>query len=106
LTARRPRRREDIDAEIAAQRSVSMRDAGLRRIGDVTRWLMAGTAGLIGALALVAAGAFHGHSVSVTAPTAPATSSNQAASTSDGLPAPAQAPQPAVSAPVVVSGGS
>jgi hypothetical protein len=106
LTARRARRREDIDAELVAQRSASMRDAGLRRIGDVTRWLMAATAGLIGALALVAAGAFHGHSVSVTTPPAAAAGANQAASTSDGLQAPAQAPQPAVSAPVVVSGGS
>lgn len=83
------------------QRSASARDAGLRRIGDVTRWLMAATAGLVGALALLAAGAFHGHTVSST-PTSPAAT----ASSANSLQAAEQAPQPAVSAPVAVSGGS
>jgi hypothetical protein len=103
LTAHTPRRREVVDAELAVQRSTRARDAGLSRIGDVTRWLIAATAGLVGALALVAAGAFHGHTVAGTPPTATAA---QATSSANSLQAPAQVPQPAVSAPVIVSGGS
>ncbi len=93
-----------IDAEHVLQRAAMQRDAGLRRIGKVTRWLMAAALGLTGALALFAASAFHGHSVA--ASPSNASTASQSASTSSGPQSPAQAPQPAVSAPVVVSGGS
>lgn len=85
------------------QRSALVRDAGLRRIGDVTRWLIAAAAALSGALALFAAGAFHGHAIAANSPTAAAASVNQPANSLQG---PSQAPVPAASAPVVVSGGS
>jgi len=102
LTPNTPRRRDLPEAEIVAQRSAVARDAGLMRIGALTRWLMAGAAGLTGALALVAAGSFHGHSVNPSSSSAATAAANQAAA----IQSQTQVPQPTVSAPVVVSGGS
>lgn len=91
------------------------RDAGLRRIRAVTRWVAAGVVALSGALALIAADAFHGHTVSNTpssSSTSPGTSSGSQAqtqapaSTGDPVQQPTQAPQPTQEAPVVSSGGS
>jgi len=81
------------------------RDAGLRRISSVTRWLALGVFGLSGLLALVASHAFHGRTVpSTTAPAAQVVS--PAASSSGGLSPAASAPAPVQTQPVVVSGGS
>jgi hypothetical protein len=88
------------------------RDAGLRRIRAVTRWVAAGVVALSGALALIAADAFHGHTVSNTRSSSSSTSSGSQAqtqapaSTGDPIQQPAQAPQPTQEAPVVSSGGS
>lgn len=100
-------------AEIATRRAVLMRDAGLRRISTVTRWVIAGAVGLSGALALIAANAFHGRTLSSSpssqtpvtqqAPTAPQTPS---VSSSQGPQAPQQVPAQTPAPPVVVSGGS
>jgi len=102
-------RAQQLSAAAHAQRqAVATRDAGLWRIGSVTRWLLAGAIGSTAALALLAAGTFHGHTVS-SAPPAPASA---AASTAAGagagssLAGPSQAPAPAAAPPVVVSGGS
>ena len=86
------------------------RDAGLRRISAVTRWTAAAVVALSAGLALIAAKAFHGHSVAATSPgataspQAPATDPSQVAPTQ--LQQPAQAPVTVQQAPVVVSGGS
>lgn len=87
------------------------RDAGLRRISAVTRWLTGAAVALSGGLALLAAHAFHGHTVSNTAQTngqAGIAQSSTSSTTSNSLQPPAQAPAPAPApaAPVVVSGGS
>lgn len=91
------------------------RDAGLRRIWAVTRWVTAGVVVLTGALALIAAHAFHGRTISNTpssSRSSPGTSSDSPAQTqppaSTGVPIqqPAQAPQPTQAPPVVASGGS
>jgi hypothetical protein len=86
------------------------RDAGLLRISVVTRWLTAGAVAASGALALIAANAFHGHTLSNTSSTSQTAVSqtSSAASTASGLQPPAQAPAPVQTpvAPVVVSGGS
>jgi hypothetical protein len=83
------------------------RDAGLRRISAVTRWLTAGAVAASGALALIAANAFHGHTLSNTSSTSQtAVSQSSTASTASGLQPPAQAPVQTPAAPVVVSGGS
>jgi hypothetical protein len=85
------------------------RDAGLRRISAVTRWTVAAVVALSGALALVAANAFHGHTVATT-PSSATTSPAQTPTPSQGSPTqlqqPAQAPAPVQQVPVVVSGGS
>jgi hypothetical protein len=96
-------------AEIATRRAVMARDAGLRRISAVTRWLTAAAVALSGALALIAANAFHGHTLSNTAQTTSQTGVGQtstSSTTSNGLQPPAQAPAATPAAPVVVSGGS
>jgi hypothetical protein len=68
-------------------RAVSARDAGLRRVSAVTRWLVLGALALSGALALIASQAFR-------------------ASGSEALTPAAAAPTATPAAPVVVSGGS
>ena len=96
--------------EAATRRAVLARDAGLRRISTVTRWVIAGAVALSGALALIAANAFHGRTISNSSSSqtpvtqqAPATPS---VSSSQGPQAPQQAPAQTPAAPVVVSGGS
>ena len=99
-------------AETATRRAVIARDAGLRRISTVTRWVIAAAVGLSGALALIAANAFHGRTISnssssqtpATQQQAPATPATP--SVSQGPQAPQQAPAQTPAAPVVVSGGS
>jgi cytoskeletal protein RodZ len=56
-------------AEAATRRAIRARDAGLRRINAVTRGLVAAVVALSGALAVLAANGFHGHTLaSRTAP--------------------------------------
>jgi hypothetical protein len=110
-------RRASIDAEeIAGRRAVMARDAGLRRISRVTRRVVLGAIALSGGLAVTAANAFHGHTITTGSPsssstqasspsTQPSSSSTQS-TTSSGLSAPAQTPAPTPVQPVVVSGGS
>jgi hypothetical protein len=89
------------------------RDAGLRRISAVTRWTTAAVVALSAGLALIAAKAFHGHTVTSTpsgststpAAQTPASGQSQVAPAA-GLQQPTQAPAPAQQVPVVVSGGS
>jgi hypothetical protein len=86
------------------RRAVSARDAGLRRITAVTRWLVVGVVGLSGALALIASQAFHGRTVSNASASSPAVQAP--AANSEGLSPANVAPTPTPTAPVVVSGGS
>ena len=105
--------------EPSPRRAVLARDAGLRRISKITRWLVGGALGLSGALALLAANAFHGRTVTTPAhpttptSTAPATTTPSTTTPSTATPDPAnhiqpptQAPTPTPATPVVVSGGS
>jgi hypothetical protein len=100
--------RTETPAEIATGRAVLARDAGLLRISAVTCWLIAGALALSGALALLAAGAFHGRTLSNTSSgtAPPVTQTSAPSNTPSGLQPPAQAPVQTSSAPVVVSGGS
>jgi hypothetical protein len=109
------RRSRALPLETATRRAMMARDAGLRRIRAVTRWVAAGVVVLSGALALIAARAFHGRTISNTpssSSSSPGTSSGSAAQTqppaSSGVPIqqPAQAPAPTQAPPVVASGGS
>jgi hypothetical protein len=69
------------------------RDAALRRLRGVNRWLLAGSAALTGVLTDVAANAFPGHSKRAATPSAkPHHSSSKA------LKPPSQAPRPATTA--------
>jgi hypothetical protein len=123
VSPQRPRWEAQRAAEIATRRAVLARDAGLRRVSLVTRWMVAGAVGLSGALALLAANAFHGHTIqsapsssttnepsgqTTPATTTPATTAPATTTpSSGGLQPPSQAPAPAPApAPVVVSGGS
>jgi hypothetical protein len=108
MSPRLPRSPGDSPAEIATRRAVLARDAGLQRISAVTRWLTAGVVGLSGALALLAAHAFQGHTLSNASTTTPAQVTQPAApaSTQSDLQQPSQAPVQTPAAPVVVSGGS
>ncbi len=108
MSPRLPRSRGASPAEIATRRAVLARDAGLLRISAVTRWLTAGVLALSGALALLAANAFHGRTLSNTSTTSPApvTQTSAPSNTPSGLQPPAQTPVQTAAAPVVVSGGS
>jgi hypothetical protein len=86
------------------------RDAGLQRISALTRGLIAGVVALSGALAVIAANGFHGHThqnAAVQTQTTQ-TQTNAPSSASSALqpasqpPVQVQTPAP----PVVVSGGS
>lgn len=97
------------------RRAAVARDAGLRRIAAVTRWTVAAIVVLTGALALIAAKAFPGHSVSstrasVTPASTPATTTptttTPTTTTTPELQQPAQAPASTQQAPVATSGGS
>jgi hypothetical protein len=96
-------------------RAVDAREAGLELIRRANRWLIAATVAAAGMFSLLAAHAFHGHTVA----TGEAASSSSAVSPAgspsgvpqsaggSGLQAPVQAPAPAPAAPApVVSGGS
>lgn len=108
MSPRLPRSPSAGPEEIATRRAVLARDAGLQRISAVTRWLTAGVVGLSGALALLAAHAFHGHTLSNASTTTPSPVTQPAApaSTAGELQQPSQAPVQTPAAPVVVSGGS
>lgn len=103
----------------AVRPAVGARDAGLELIRRVNRWLIAGAVAAAGLLSLLAANAFHGHTVtsggaaSSSGGSLSSSSSSGAASSSSsnaggsGLQGPGQAPAPAPAAPApVVSGGS
>ena len=64
MSRRVPRSRAAV--ETATRRAMMARDAGLRRIAAVTRWTAVAVVALSGALALIAAKAFHGHTVTST----------------------------------------
>lgn len=97
--------------------SSASRDFGIERIGRTTRFLAVGGLVAGGVLSGVVANALPGHSannrISATPPASsgddgssfPAPSATDP-STSQGLSAPTQAPQPTQSAPVASSGGS
>jgi hypothetical protein len=113
LSARSPRSRGLNQAELATRRAVIARDAGLRRISAITRGAIAGAVTLSGALAVIAASGFHGHTSSTTAAqtrtTQTQTTQTQTtatSSTSSALQPPSQAPVQTPAAPVVASGGS
>lgn len=121
-----PRRsRAGSAVDTATRRAVTARDAGLRRIGAVTRWSAAAVIALSGALALIAAKGFHGHTTTATqagssqtttpAVTNPATTTpavttpatTTPATTTPSVQQPSQAPSPYVQQPpVAISGGS
>jgi hypothetical protein len=88
-------------------RAVSARDAGLRRVSAVTRWLVLGALALSGALALIASQAFHGRTtLSNASARGPSSAVGARASGSEALTPAAAAPTATPAAPVVVSGGS
>ena len=101
-----------------ASRSVTSRDAGLALISRINRWMIAGAVGFAGAISLVAARSFHGHTVSSSgtavsqpaqSPSSSSTGAGASGASGSGLSQPPQAPAPAPaqSAPApVVSGGS
>jgi hypothetical protein len=98
--------------------AIAARDAGLGRIRSVNRAMLLGALALSAALSAVAARSFGGRTLhsgsasSAAASPAQPSVSQAAASPTDpssgagGLQSPAQAPDPAASAPAVVSGGS
>ncbi|MGZ4227171.1 MAG: hypothetical protein ACXVHX_16570 [Solirubrobacteraceae bacterium] len=91
--------------------AIETREAGMDLVHRVNRWLVAGAVSAAGFLSLVAAHAFHGHSVAVGGATSSASrgvQQSQAPSRAGGgFGSPAQAPAPATPGPgAVVSGGS
>lgn len=95
------------------RRAVQARDAGLRKISSVTRWVIAGAVGLSGALALIAANSFHGRTIQ-SSPSSQTPSSQQlpastpapSSTAAEAPQAPQQAPVQTPAQPAVVSGGS
>lgn len=86
--------------------SSERRDAGLRLISRINRWMVAGAVGLTGVISLVAEHSFRGRTVTAAGaiqrqPAAPSSSSSGSAGASapssdeGGLQQPAQAPAPA-----------
>ena len=112
--SRRPADDQRRRAEIATRRAAMARDAGLQRISTMTRWMIAAIIGLSGALALIAANAFHGRTISsgtsgsssASQTTTPATTTPATTTPANGLQSPDQAPVQTPSAPVISSGGS
>jgi hypothetical protein len=101
----------ELDAGPAASRhAVLARNAGLRRISSVTRWIAGAAVGLSGALAVIAAGSFHGHTASTASTQAPASQGAAAAvppaDSASAIAPPASTPTPTAAPPVAVSGGS
>ncbi len=106
---RAPRAHAFSETELAERQRIQIRDGGLWRIGAATRWLLAGAVSATGALALLAAGTFHGHTLTSAAATAQAASASTGSQTTGSASPPAAAAQPPTTsaAPaVVVSGGS
>lgn len=98
-----------------APRGAAARQAGLELIRRVNRWLIAAAVAAVGLFSLLAAHAFHGHTVTTGGASSSSSAVSPAGSPSgvpqsvggSGLQAPAQAPAPASAAPSpVVSGGS
>ena len=117
MSARSPRSRGLSQAEFATRRAVIARDAGLQRISAITRGTIAGAVTLSGALAVIAANGFHGHTLSNTATQTQTTQTQTTqtqtqaqttatSSTSSALQAPSQPPVQTPVAAAVVSGGS
>jgi hypothetical protein len=96
----------------APQRALQMRDDGMRRLRTVTHSLVAGAVALTGALAVVAANGFRGHTVVTPTSSAQPLNSSAAPANTATAPSPAavqapnQAPTQTAAAPVAVSGGS
>ena len=100
--------------------SLNARDAGLRLIARINRWLITGAVALTAMIALVTEHAFRAahpaaatvdsSSGSAAAPARPPSGGDDGSATGDGsaLQSPAQAPTPAAAAPSapIVSGGS
>jgi hypothetical protein len=95
-------------------RAVARRDAGLRRVSRLTRWLVAGSLALTGLFAGLAARAFPGHAgqqagAATTTTTVTGGQSDDSSSQDDGsdqLRAPAAAPSASGGSGSVTSGGS
>jgi len=91
---------------------VGTRDAWLELVRRVNRWLVAAAVAAAGVLSLVAAHAFHGHTVAAgstasSASGAPRQAQPSSSAGAPGVQSPAQAPAPAAAGPsAVVSGGS
>lgn len=98
--------------ERGTQRAARLRrDAGVLQIGRVTRWVVAGSIGLIGVFSAVAAHALPGHGPTSSTPVSPSagTSSSGVSGVSGSggaIQSPSQAPQQTQAPPVAVSGGS
>ncbi len=101
--------------ERGTQRAARLRrDAGVLQIGRVTRWVVAGSIGLIGVFSAVAAHALPGHGPTSSTPVSPSagTSSSGVSGVSGvsgsggAIQSPSQAPQQTQAPPVAVSGGS
>jgi len=96
--------------------SMNARDAGLRLISRINRWLITGAVALTGMIALVTEHAFQAAHPAASAVNSSASSAvapqpsggDDGSSSGSGLQQPAQAPTPAPAAPSapVVSGGS
>jgi hypothetical protein len=106
MSPRAPRWGSATPKETATRRAVMARDAGLRRISAVTRWLTVGIVGLSGALALIASQAFHGRTVSNASAASSLSAGQTSSAASEGLSPATVTPTPTPAAPVVVSGGS
>jgi hypothetical protein len=94
--------------------AVTARDAGLRRVSRLTRWLLAGALALTAAFSAIAAHAFPGHSASQASSTtqggAGSTTTGQSGQTDDssgsGLQSSSSSPSASSGSGSVTSGGS
>jgi hypothetical protein len=96
-------------------RAVARRDAGLRRVSRLTRWLLAGSLALTGLFAGLAARVFPGHSQQASAATTTTTTTVTSSQSDDSsshddsssqLQAPAATPSASGGSGSVTSGGS
>lgn len=95
--------------------AVTARDAGLRRVSRLTRWLLAGALALTAAFSAIAAHAFPGHSTSQASSTAQggattttdqSDQTDQTDSSGSGLQSSASSPSASSGSGSVTSGGS
>lgn len=95
--------------------AVTARDAGLRRVSRLTRWLLAGALALTAAFSAIAAHAFPGHSASQASSTtqgggSSTTATSQSGQTDDssgsGLQSSSSSPSASSGSGSVTSGGS